>query len=201
MISDEELQEILPFPIKIIFYGEDEDCDLFRKVTRDSFKKLTEKHNKKYKEDTRMEEIARHYTDFTGGNAFEVYVGNEIVHKGSAPEQLEEDKLIEYFLSIVDITEKILDTWHDEIIKVQEENKIKLHELEAEEYYEMLYAYYSLRHDSKSFLYVKKLAERYPNSRYKNILRRIYKDGLYGHKRSVPMRNKLSRREKGIDEF
>ena len=70
-----------------------------------------------------------------------------------------------------------MSVWHDKIIKIQEANKRTLEKYKADQYDEMVYAYYSYRTDDEHsvFQYLKRLAERYPNSRYMNSFNRQYR--------------------------
>ena len=56
----------------------------------------------------------------------------------------------------------------------------KLKKIEEEGYDEFLFAYYYSNNDKKFFMYLKRLATRYPNSQYVKILRRVYR---LGHRR------------------
>lgn len=204
MISHEEVEELLPCPIKIEICCDPDD---FKNSVQDSFKDLLIKHNKNY--DTKIEHIVRHYNQEDEDEEFpileynecRIFVGKEIVQCIKCPDIKTSElslsipqSISDYYKSIVPITEQILNIWHDRIIEIQEENNIKLEKYMLDEYDEILYAYYSIRSDSRAFMYLKKLATRYPNSRYKNILRRIYKNGLYGHKKNIALANKISKR-------
>ena len=205
MISHEEVEELLPCPIKIEICCDPDD---FKNSVQDSFKDLLIKHNKNY--DTKIEHIVRHYNQEDEDEEFpileynecRIFVGKEIVQSIKCPDiKISElslsipQSISDYYKSIVPITEQILNIWHDRIIEIQEENNINLEKYMLDEYDEILYAYYSIRSDSRAFMYLKKLATRYPNSRYKNILRRIYKNGLYGHKKNITLANKISKRQ------
>ena len=99
------------------------------------------------------------------------------------------------------IYEDILNIWHDKIIEVQKSNKLKLKQFEKEGYNEILFTYYNFRLDKRSFFYLKKLAERYPNSRYMDKLKFVYRNGYRGwHRRSPEMVNKLDK-EFAYEEF
>lgn len=196
MLSIEEVEEVLPCPIKIEICCEAEN---FRITVGDSFKNLLEKHNKKY--ETKIEYIARHYideyledTDY-GHNEFKIFVGKELIYSGSGPNIFEETPELNesFYMSLIPITEGILKTYHEKIIELQEENKKTLAKYEEERYDEMLYAYYR-RSDGKAFQYLKRLATRYPNSKYMNKLHRVYRNGLYGwHRRNPAMTIKLNK--------
>lgn len=205
MISHEEVEELLPCPIKIEICCDPDD---FKNSVQDSFKDLLIKHNKNY--DTKIEHIVRHYNQEDEDEEFpileynecRIFVGKEIVQCIKCPNIKTSElslsipqSISDYYKSIVPITEQILNIWHDRIIEIQEENNINLEKYMLDEYDEILYAYYSIRSDSRAFMYLKKLATRYPNSRYKNILRRIYKNGLYGHKKNITLANKISKRQ------
>ena len=205
MISHEEVEELLPCPIKIEICCDPDD---FKNSVQDSFKDLLIKHNKNY--DTKIEHIVRHYNQEDEDEEFpileynecRIFVGKEIVQCIKCPDIKTSElslsipqSISDYYKSIVPITEQILNIWHDKIIEIQEENNINLEKYMLDEYDEILYAYYSIRSDSRAFMYLKKLATRYPNSRYKNILRRIYKNGLYGHKKNITLANKISKRQ------
>lgn len=205
MISHEEVEELLPCPIKIEICCDPYD---FKISVQDSFKDLLIKHNKNY--DTKIEHIVRHYNQEDENEEFpileynecRIFVGKEIVQCIKCPDIKTSElslsipqSISDYYKSIVPITEQILNIWHDRIIEIQEENNINLEKYMLDEYDEILYAYYCIRSDSRAFMYLKKLATRYPNSRYKNILRRIYKNGLYGDKKNIALANKISKRQ------
>lgn len=98
------------------------------------------------------------------------------------------------------IYEDILNIWHDKIIEVQKSNKLKLKQLEKEGYNEILFSYYNLQTDKRAFFYLKKLAERYPNSKYMDRLKRVYRSGYWGwHRRNPEMATKLNK--KFVHEF
>lgn len=203
MLSTEEVEEVLPCPIKIEICCEAEN---FRIAVGDSFKNLLEKHNKKY--ETKIEYIARHYinedqedTDY-GHNEFKIFMGKELIYSGSGPNIFEETPELNesFYMSLILITEGILKTYHEKIIEIQEENKKTLVQYEQEQYDEMLYEYYLMRSDGKAFQYLKRLATRYPNSKYKNKLYRIYRNGLYGwHRRNRNLANKTNKRNNHED--
>lgn len=197
MLSATEVEEVLPSPIKIEICCEADDF-----IVGDLFKNLLEKHNKKY--ETKIEYIARHYidedlkdTDY-GHNEFKIFVGKELIYSGRGPNIFEETPELNesFFMSLIPITEGILNTFHKKIIEIQEENKKTVAKYEEEGYDEILYAYYCIRSDSRAFMYLKKLATRYPNSKFKSKLRRIYGYGLYGHKENIALANKISKRQR-----
>ena len=64
----------------------------------------------------------------------------------------------------------------------------ELKELEEEGYDELLYAYYHFNSDKKAFIYLKKLATRYPNSRY---AKSVYGSGHRKKKNKYKIRTKL----------
>lgn len=196
MLSYEEVEEVLPSPIKIEICC---DSDYFKMTVQDSFEVLLDEHNKKY--DTKIENISRRFSDFDESqledNEFEIRIGGQLIHKGKGPDFFEDDQscIKNFYKSIVSLTEGILDTWHDQIISVQEENNKKLEIYKEESYDEILYAYYCIHSDTRAFQYLKKLAARYPNSFYKNKLRRVYINGLHGwHKKNKDLANKMNGR-------
>ena len=130
-------------------------------------------------------EIAKSHIDY---NEFKIYVGRKLMHEGREPSLTPKTEKVgdEFYMSILSLIEGNLNTWHDEIIKVQKENDAKLKELEEEGYDELLYAYYHFNSDKKSFIYLKKLATRYPNSTYMKKLVRIYRLGRRGLHESKP---------------
>ena len=195
MFSREEIMEILPDPIRIeIYCNECKDAFFVRKLFKKIFKEIIEKHNRN--RDTKIENYS--FSFFGEGNisvesineyiAYKIYVGKQIIHEGSGLSAIDinENFNEEFYMSILSLIEGNLNTWHDEIIKVQKENDAKLKELEEEGYDELLYAYYHFNSDKKAFIYLKKLATRYPNSTYMKKLVRIYRLGRRGLHESKP---------------
>lgn len=185
MISLKEIEENLPFPIKIVLYCDYDDCDDFLMLCSDSIKNLLNGHNRKY--DTKIDSVKVHcamdYESSDDENLLEkkgyhICVGNEVVHSMDCTES-------EYYKSVLENLKPILSIWHEKIIEVQKSNELKIQQYEDEDYHEMLYGYYSMNDNKKAFLYLKKLASRYPHSKYRNKSQKIYRFGLYGwHKRS-----------------
>jgi hypothetical protein len=98
-------------------------------------------------------------------------------------------------MPILSLIEDHLNTWHDEIVMVQKANNAKLKDLEEDGYDELLYAYYHFNFNKKALVYLKKLAKRYPHSKYKDKLCRAYRLGLYGLKKPKRIfRNKKRKR-------
>jgi len=201
MISSHEIEEFLPIPIKIEI---NDDQNEFELAVGNSFQKLLDKHNKGY--ETEIDNISIFFCDNDEGtlehNECQIFIGKEVVHSMKGTESFDEDSqlAVEYYKSIVNITDDILSAWHDKIIEIQNENELKIEQYKAEEYDELLYGYYLMQHDSKAFKYLKKLAARYPNSTYMNKLRRVYRYGLYGwHRRSYALNRKL-RKEGGSNK-
>ena len=128
-------------------------------------------------------EIAKSHIDY---NEFKIYVGRKLMHEGREPSLTPKTEKVgdEFYMSILSLIEGNLNTWHDEIIKVQEENEAKLKDFEEEEYNELLFSYYYFNFDKKAFIYLKKLANRYPHSKYMDKLCRAYRAGSYGLKKS-----------------
>ena len=143
-------------------------------------------HNRNY--DTKIENIRRNYVNEYGDEDFSmlehnecrVFVGNKIVQYTKYPDIYTTDLSVEipqsisdYYMSIVPITEQILNIWHDKIVEIQDENNKKLENYKLDGYDELIFAYYSINSDDRAFQYLKKLATRYPNSNYNNRLRRV----------------------------
>lgn len=196
MISYDEVEEILPCPVKLEIYC---NATHFHYANPDSLKIVLKNHNAKH-----SKQINSFPAHFISGkhlamNEFAIYVGENIVHKGKAPEEIDSiaDEM-DFLKSITHIAEDVLNIWHDRIIEFQEDNKCKIKKYEEEEYDEMLYAYYLIHSDKKAFCYLKKLATRYPNSGYMRKLRSTYRQGLHGwHKKSEAMARKVSKRING----
>ena len=174
MIDSEELEAYFPYPIKIE-HGKcyDDDDMSFPCLLKRCCNELLNNHNKKY--NTKVESIGWFsYPEEDGileNNEFRISVGSEVVQFGRFPDacRFEDFKDTEaFYKKITSIAESIRSVWHDKIIKIQEANKRTL---------EMVYAYYFYRTDDKHtiFLYLKRLAERYPNSRYMNSFNRQYR--------------------------
>lgn len=205
MITKEELEESLPFPVKIVICCVPRD---FRMAVNDSFQEMLDRHNENY--ESKIDHVFRFYVDTDDNeleleyNEFEIYIGKDLVYKGKGPALFDttpyEDEC--FYNSIVTIMEGILNASHDRIIKVQEENYRKIEQFEDEEYYEMLYAYYNFRINSKAFFYLKKLATRYPNSEYMTKLRRVYRRGRPGwHRRNFAMLEKTGLHRSDVGYF
>ena len=177
MFSENELIEILPYPIRLEIYCNETFLEM---GVMELIKELRKKHNKN--RDSKIESISVHYLNkdyirYIENNKFKIYVGNQLIHEGNVPSLIDNNlKLCEkFYMSLVSLIEGILNIWHDEIIKVQKENDAKLKELEEEGYDELLYAYYHFNSDKKAFIYLKKLATRYPNSKYMKKLVQSYR--------------------------
>ena len=198
MISRKELHEVLPEALSLHIF------------------KLPTKYQKKLEQlldNLLTESDYKHYTKIEGielysfssldkleenneleGNEFAIYIGKQMVLKGSAPENMHHEgkELFDFFDSIVSSISNIIDLWYEKIIEAQEINHAKLQELEAECDFEMLYTYYNFHDSPEAFFYLKKLATRYPYSRYGHRLQRIYKKGKpHWHKKSEKLANKL----------
>ena len=184
MFSEDEIREILPYPIRLEIYCNETFLEM---GVIELIKELRKKHNKN--RDSKIESISvdyinKDYVRYIENNKFKIYVGNQLIHEGKVSSLIDNNlKLCEkFYTSLVSLIEGILNIWHDEIIKVQKENGAKLKELEEEGYDELLYAYYHFNSDKKAFIYLKKLATRYPNSKYMKKLVRIYRLGLHESK-------------------
>lgn len=177
MLSKDKLLEVFSQTFKI------EICvkpRLTKNFIKKSIKELLIRHNEKY--DTEIEDINisffDEYEDTLEYNDCRILVGDEVVQCIKAPDLSGEFKSDDYYNSIISITEQILDLWHDKIIEIQDENLRKLESFIEDEYYEIVYAYYSLFQPEKNgFKYLKKLATRYPNSKYMERLIFIYRKG------------------------
>lgn len=210
MISLKKVEELLPCPIKIEICC---DFEEFKSVVQNSLKDLRLKHNKNY--DTKIEYIRVQFIQADEDNDFSmkenkecrIFVGKDVVQYIKCPEintNEISDKITQnisyYYWSIVNITEQILKIWHDKIIEVQKQNESKVKQFEQEGYDEILFSYYNLRTDKRAFFYLKKLAERYPNSKYMDRLKRVYRSGYWGwHRRNPEMATKLNK--KFVHEF
>ena len=181
MIDDEDLEAYFPYPIKIE-HGKCHDDDMVFSSLPKYYHKLLNNHNKKY--NTKVESIGWvSYPEEEGileNNEFRISVGSEVVQFGKFPDacRFEDFKDAEaFYKKITSIAESIMSVWHDKIIKIQEENKKMLEKYKADQYDEMVYAYYYYRTNDEHtiFLYLKRLAERYPNSRYMNAFNRQYR--------------------------
>lgn len=183
MIDAEELEAYFPYPIKIE-HGKccDDDDMSFPCLLKKCCNELLNKHNKKY--NTKVESIGWFsYPEEEGvleNNEFRISVGSEVVQFGRFPDacRFEDFKDAKaFYKKIISIAELVMSVWHDKIIKIQEANKRTLEKFKVAQYDEMVYAYYSCRTDDKHtiFLYLKRLAERYPNSRYMKACNRQYR--------------------------
>lgn len=201
MFSREEIMKILPDPIRIevCCYGDFPSDDVINLLNE-----IRERHNKNH--DTKIEnirlrgyffdeyEIAKSHIDY---NEFKIYVGRKLMHEGREPSLTPKTEKVgdEFYMPILYLTKDILDPWHDEIIMVQKANNAKLKDLEEDGYDELLYAYYHFNSNKKALIYLKKLAKRYPHSKYKDKLCRAYRLGLYGLKKPKRiLRNKKRKR-------
>jgi hypothetical protein len=201
MFSREEIMKILPSPIRIevCCYGDFPSDDVINLLNE-----IRERHNKNH--DTKIEnirlrgyffdeyEIAKSHIDY---NEFKIYVGRKLIHEGREPSLTPKTEKVgdEFYMPILSLIEDHLNTWHDEIIMVQKANNAKLKDLEEDGYDELLYAYYHFNFNKKALVYLKKLAKRYPHSKYKDKLCRAYRLGLYGLKKPKRIfRNKKRKR-------
>lgn len=190
MISREELQETLPDPIRVEIFEEgiEEDPGHFFILIDEKL----EEHNERFYK--KIGRVATGIGDFEGlsENEFAIFVGNTIVLKGRVPDDIS-CSYINYDSYIAYEVAMVLEVWHDRIIELQEDNIAKLKELDAEGYDEMLYAYYYYAHNRrKMFFYLKKLATRYPHSKYMRRLIGAYKRGFDGNKEKFQMGQKLA---------
>lgn len=186
MISYEELQKILPDPVRVEIFEEDidEDPSQFFILINEKL----EEHNERFYK--KIDRVKQEIGDCEGllENEFAIFVGNTMVLKGRVP-----DDIMNYDSYIAYEVATVLEVWHDRIIEVQEDNIAKLKELDAEGYDEMLYAYYYYAHNRrKMFFYLKKLATRYPHSKYMRRLIGAYKRGFDGNKEKFQMGQKLA---------
>ena len=115
------------------------------------------------------------------------------LHKGKVnrlrqKNQKNENQNKEFWTSFLSLVEGILNIWHDEIIKAQKDNDAKLKKIKEEGYDEFLFAYYYFNNDTKFFMYLKRLATRYPNSRY---AKSVYGSGHRKKKNKYKIRTKL----------
>jgi hypothetical protein len=201
MFSREEIMKILPSPIRIevCCYGDFPSDDVINLLNE-----IRERHNKNH--DTKIEnirlrgyffdeyEIAKSHIDY---NEFKIYVGRKLIHEGREPSLTPKTEKVgdEFYMPILSLIEDHLNTWHDEIVMVQKANNAKLKDLEEDGYDELLYAYYHFNFNKKALVYLKKLAKRYPHSKYKDKLCRAYRLGLYGLKKPKRIfRNKKRKR-------
>lgn len=200
MVKNKDLEEILPFPLKVEFNF---DMERINNALKDGVDDIMEEHNKNY--DSKVQDIIYHMVDFEDNdynlewNEFVVSVGNEIVFRGFVSDEFDDSEgNIDFYEIIFSVIEKVLGEHHDKIIEQQIRNAEKLEELEKERYDEILYAHYALEHDARAFIYLKRLAKRYPNSWYRKRLRRGYLIGNYGIKKNLKIANKMTncRREK-----
>jgi hypothetical protein len=194
MLSKDEIREVLPCPIRIEICGDEPFLCI-----RGLIKKLREKHNKI--RDSKIENIIVDYVDEDFApdleyNQFKIFVGKNLIHEGIAPSLIEknENQNKEFWTSFLSLVEGILNIWHDEIIKAQKDNDAKLKKIKEEGYDEFLFAYYYSNNDTKFFMYLKRLATRYPNSQYVKILRRVYRLGYRSfHKRKYGLWKKMDK--------
>lgn len=203
MIFPEDLEEILPCPVKIELCG---NVHHFNYAIRDSLKKLLQKHNEKY--DTKIDYLPRFFRDPDDNKTniawgeYIISVGGNIVHDGKAPTEDDETKNeIVFYKTILPVAEGVLNIWHDKIIEIQEENKKKIKKYEEEGYDELLYSYYNLHSDRRAFIFLKRLATRYPKSDYMRKLRSVYRHGAYGCIKANEAMLKKITRKRGVEYF
>lgn len=199
MISSNQLEKVLPWGIKIRI-----NCNtgLFDCFATKKISELKDRHNMGYDEENIVKFIRISFNNSgLDYNEFAIYVGDKIIYTGKGPDTEDEtDSLIfdlyDFYMSIVNLLESTLKIWHDKIIEIQKANELKLKELEAEGYDEMLYSYYHFISHKRAFYYLKRLAERYPNSAYMRKLKRIYRIGKKGlHRKNLIMCAKLEKIE------
>lgn len=149
MISSEEVEEILPCPVQIKICC---DRDVYLETLKDWLREIREEHNEKYGEEIYCINNCFVEPDFLNDNdevfnfnEYEIYVGRENIQKGKGPDNLftvDEEENRKFYLSFIPLMKNILESWHDRIIEIQEENRLILEDLEREENYLMLFAYY-----------------------------------------------------------
>lgn len=198
LVSRDDLEKILPFPIKIVICAD--DIFVYKNFNiRNKLQELLDIHNEKY--ETKIEEKIRSFIveddEELSNNEYAIYVGSEKVSNGKSPDCSTEKLLEKFYKSIISSTKEVLDIWHDKIIEIQEDNKLTLQLLEEKEEYEILFEHYWIIRDKKAFALLKKLNNIYPGNRhYRRLLRRIYNTGYEGwHERSPKLVKKMD--EKG----
>lgn len=211
MLSKEDVEEMVPSPIKINITCNDDDLCDFDENYQNPFDKLKKSFNKKH--DTKIEDIIVEYfcfgdedfdeeSEYKNENSYVISVGKETVYVMEPSDDSRSQSFYDFYMSCKSVTEKIMNTWHDKIIEIQEDNNKKLEMYKMEEYDELLYSYYRMRGNEQAFIYLKKLAFRYPNSIYMKNLRRIYSIGKCGwHKKNKDLCVKLINKNSSNKNF
>ncbi len=199
MIKGRDLEEILPFPLKI---EHNFDMERINDYLKDGVDDIIREHNENY--EGKVEEIVYHIVDYEESdynlawNEFVVSVGNEIVFRGFVSDECDDSEWnVDSYETIFSVIEEVLCEHHDKIVEQQILNAKKLEELEKERYDEILYAHYAVEHDARAIIYLKRLTKRYPNSWYKARLRRGYLNGIYGIKKNLKLANKMKNNRRG----
>lgn len=195
----EMLEEYLPDPVNIEINS---DPDIYNMEAHGCLTSVRKKHNEVFHEEIRA--IFIHFVTADENprdlnwNEYSISVGGKEIIRGKGPEDdTDMDKLSVFYQAMLSIMKTVLNEWHDDIIEQQNKNDEKIKELEAEGYDEICYAYYSMLYDKRAFIFLKKLAERYPNTEYFRTLSRVYIDGAYGwHQRNKVLGTKLRNRRR-----
>lgn len=195
MVNSKKVEDELPIPLKFEINGDMEDLIFAFENVRD----IIDRHNENYV--TKINEIYYQTVDHDDEdsrlewNEYTVSIGKNVVLRGGWSDIYDEyETNIEFYKSLLDLIEQVLVDYHDKIIEQQNVNEVKLMEFEKDGNDEILYLYYSTMRDRRAFLYLKRLAQRYPNSFYRNRLRRVYVNGSYSISKNSKMANKLKRR-------
>ncbi len=185
MVKNKDLEEILPFPLKVEFNF---DIERINNALKDGVDDIMEEHNKNH--DSKVQDIIYHMVYYEDNDYNLEW--NEFVFRGFVSDEFDDSEgNIDFHETIFSAIEEVLGEHHDKIVEQQIRNAEKLEELEKERYDEILYAHYVLEHDARAFIYLKRLAKRYPNSCYRTRLRRGYLIGNYGFKKNLKLANKM----------
>lgn len=195
MVDFDYVQELLPIPVRVHVCFE--HYDYMVKQLSEQLKQIKTEHNKGKEFPVNfvlLDYDSPEWCDDINRNEYKIFIGSKQIQSFTGDPSNEELSYIWNLISqIPNAVKGVLDAWHDEIVALQKINAEKIRELEEQKYDEVLYAYYHIINDKKAFLYLKRLAERYPNSKYCNRLRRIYRVGLKNwHEQNLSLAYKLA---------
>ncbi|MCR5188432.1 MAG: hypothetical protein K6C97_05810 [Treponema sp.] len=189
-----DIEEMFPSPVS---FKINTNMKLFHMVINDALYDILDEVNESEKAQIYGIQLLKADPSEMDFNEYAFYVNGEEVYLGSGPEidPNRYDLLEEFYLSLMPVFEEVFNLWRDKIVSIQDEIENKLIELKEKEDYLTLFEFFRYYNDKKGFTYVKKLAQRYPNSIWPVRLQKLYK-GMYGWHKNVKMAKKMTNIER-----
>lgn len=190
-----DVEDLLPSPIKMVINA---SADEFYMYNGDGFDEVLNEHNKNH--DEKIKEVFVLFVDgleqpyLLEPNYYEIYVGEDNILSGYMPDA-------ESYENVSKLIQFVLDSYHDQIIEAQHQLEKLLEDYEMDNFDELLYSYYRIHDNKRTFYFLKRLAEKYPASYYVNTLRRVYATGLNKmHPRNPALARKIRDKKRGFDK-